>query len=80
MNKIEKLIIDDKSIPSILHYSKKGILITYNKVVVNFTKFYIEDKYKSLDYIDYLMENIEHKKHYYQLKSLKKDIYNEIFK
>jgi hypothetical protein len=79
MKKIEKLIVSDKSIPSILFYSKKGILITHNKVIVNFTDYYMKDKYQSLDYLDYLIENVECKKHYYQLMSLKKDIYDEIF-
>lgn len=79
MKKIERLIVSDKSIPSILYYGKNGILITLNNVVINFTEIYMKDKYESLDYLDYLIEKCEYKKHYYQLKSLKKDIYDEIF-
>lgn len=69
-----KRILLSTDIPSVIKYRKDGIYIRKDKYTwFNFSKCYINDGEKSLEYLDNLIEKCENIKNKIQLRDLLKD-------
>ena len=73
-----KRILLSTDIPSIIKYRKDGIYLRKDKYTwFNFSEYYIEDKEKSLNYLDYLIDECDNIKNKIQLKDFLKDLLDE---
>ncbi len=73
MNKINYLIVRNKSIPSITKWTKKGLILFSNNInEINIDELFSLDPVNTIDLIDDFIEQVEIKKQFIQLMEVKK--------